>query len=296
METRPTSLPALDGRPLAATRFGPACPPRGTVVVLNALAVPARFYRRFAHHLADAGYRVLTFDPRGIGGSVQGSLRGERGTLTDQVQLDYRAALLWLRDQPRPHFGVGHSLGGQLPGLLEEVSELDGLYTIAAQLAYWRRWPAPQRYKMLAAFKLLMPGIARGFGYLPSWTGLGKDVPRDVLLEWCRWLTSPGYFLDHVEGAGARMARTRTPIAVVGFTYDDYAPPNAVEAFARCLPAQRTELRLLDPGAFGLRQVGHFGAFRPLRTEGDAFVPHPVWADVLDHFDAWAEPGPPASG
>jgi predicted alpha/beta hydrolase len=259
------------------------------VVVLPALAVPAAFYGRFAAYLADAGFEVLTFDPRGIGASIEGPLRNEVGGLTDWVQLDHRAAVQWLEAQPGPRFAVGHSLGGQLLGLLDEVSDLDGFYTVAAQLAYWRHYPVPTRYGMLAAFRVGMPVLARGFGYLPGWSGFGENVPKNVVLEWCRWLTSPGYLLDHVPDAASRLARTRTPVAMVGFTDDTYAPPRGVEAMAACLPASRTELRILAPADLGLDQVGHFAAFRPIRSDGGT-RPHPLWIDVREHLDRWATP------
>lgn len=287
MHASSSPLIAQDGRALGATRFPAVGPRRGAVALLPALAVPARFYRHFAAWLAAEGYDVLTFDPRGIGASIEGRVRDEAATLTDWVQLDYRAALQWLLEQPGPRLAVGHSLGGQTVGLLDEVGQLDGLYTVAAQLAYWRRYPAPTRYGMLAAFRVLMPGMTRSFGYLPSWSGFGEDVPRGVVLEWCRWLSSPGYLLDHVDDAASRLARTAAPVVMLGFTDDTYAPPEGVEAMAACLPASRTTVRIVAPDAWGLKAIGHFDGFRPLRSQADA--PHPLWLDIRDHLHRWAD-------
>lgn len=294
MDAVPHPLVALDGRALGARRFPAVGPRRGTVAILPALAVPARFYGRFAAHLAASGFEVLTFDPRGMGDSIEGHVRDESASLTDWVELDYRAALRWLLEQPGPHLAVGHSLGGQLLGILDEMSHLDGLYAVGAQLAYWRRYPSPTRYGMLAAFRVLMPTLARTVGYLPGWSGFGENVPRNVILEWCSWLTSPGYLLDHVEDAASRLARTQTPVVMLGFTDDTYAPPEGVEAMAACLPSSRTELRIVAPADLGLTEVGHFAAFRPVRDHHGP-RPHPLWADVLDHLRDWSAPAAPSA-
>jgi len=287
MPATPTPLIASDGRALGATTFTAEATRRGAVAVLPGLAIPARFYRHLAGYLAADGFDVLTFDPRGIGTSVVGRVRDEEADLSDWVHLDYRAALGWLSEQPGPHLVVGHSLGGQTVGLLDEVGHLDGLYAVAAQLAYWRRYPSPTRYGMLGAFRL-MPALARTFGYLPGWSGFGEDVPKGVIVEWCRWLNSPGYLLDHVEGAAARFARCRTPSVMLGFTDDTYAPPAGVEAIAACLPSSRTTLRIVDPAEWGQPAIGHFGGFRPV-GRGDDAAPNPLWTDVREHLRGWAQ-------
>ena len=63
----PAALVADDGRELPATRFEPAGEARGAVVIVPAMATPARFYAAFASWLAESGFHVLTFDYRGTG-------------------------------------------------------------------------------------------------------------------------------------------------------------------------------------------------------------------------------------
>src|SRR5262249_52982075 len=64
-----TAIAARDGYALAATVFTPEGPPRGTVLVNSATAVPRRFYAGFAAYLAERGFACLTYDYRGVGGS-----------------------------------------------------------------------------------------------------------------------------------------------------------------------------------------------------------------------------------
>ena len=105
------TLVADDGRELAATLYEPETW-RASVVILGAWAVRRRYYRRFATWLAKRGFRVLTFDCRGIGDSLKGSVKDEVATTTDWARLDHGAALDWLAAQPGAHH-VGGS--GVLP-------------------------------------------------------------------------------------------------------------------------------------------------------------------------------------
>ena len=68
---RDTTIAARDGYPLAATVFTPEGPPRGTVLINSATAVPRKIYRGFAAYLAGRGFAALTYEYRGVGGSRQ---------------------------------------------------------------------------------------------------------------------------------------------------------------------------------------------------------------------------------
>jgi predicted alpha/beta hydrolase len=274
-------LPARDGRPLAATRYDPDGPARATVLVLGAWAVPRRYYRRFATWLSERGFRVLTFDPRAIGESIDGPVKQETVTTSGWARLDYAAALDWLAAQPGPRLGVAHSFGGQVPGIIDEAACLDGLYSVGSQLGWWGYFDGLARARMMGVTRLLLPTLAGGLGYLPAWA-MGVSVPGPAVLEWTRWMRTSRYLLDHVEGAEQRYKRFPAPHEMVGFTDDDYAPPAGVAALAACYTAERTRLRVLSPADMGLDAIGHFGFFKP--HDGDA-----LWQDCVTRLAAWAE-------
>ncbi len=277
----PFALTASDGRTLSATLFEPAGPVVANVVLLGAWAVPQRFYRRFATWLCERGFRILTFDVRGIGESLQGSVRDELATTTDWACLDHGAALTWLAEQPGPHLAVGHSFGGQVPGITDQATCIDGLYTVGSQLGYWGHFEGLNRHKMRVIFTVLMPAMIRVFGYLPRWAGLGEDVPPNALLEWAKWLRSPGYLLDHVAGAHERFASWPGKIQMVGFTDDDFAPPDAVAMLASCYSPDRLTVQTRMPAEVGQSKVGHVGFFRSLgRAE--------LWPECAAQLQSWA--------
>lgn len=121
-----------DDFPLAATLY-PAGPE--IIIVNSATAVPRQLYRRFAQHSQAAGFTVLTWDYRGVGNSRPSSLRGLKASMVDWVLRDMHSVIEWVRDTL--HCDqlslLGHSAGGQLPGLLANSSWIDKMLTISAQ-------------------------------------------------------------------------------------------------------------------------------------------------------------------
>ena len=77
-----------DGATLALRVYTPAGPPHASVVIGGAMGVRQAFYEAFATWLAGQGYRVTSFDYRGHGDSLQGSLRQVRADLCDWAR-DY---------------------------------------------------------------------------------------------------------------------------------------------------------------------------------------------------------------
>ena len=127
------ALAARDGHALTGYRFDPAGQPRGCAVIAPAMAVPQSFYAPFAAHLATQGYAVWTFDYRGTGESLTGSMRGAKANLTDWYARDYDAVVNVAADAHpgTPVFAVGHSFGGQSAPLLPSRARLAGLVNIA---------------------------------------------------------------------------------------------------------------------------------------------------------------------
>src|SRR5688500_5285118 len=80
-----------DDYPIAARRYEPEHA-RATVLVHGATATPQRYYAAFGNALASAGYRVITYDYRGIGASRPKSLRRFAASMTEWAEKDARAA------------------------------------------------------------------------------------------------------------------------------------------------------------------------------------------------------------
>lgn len=274
------TLTADDGYALAARLYAPRGDARASVVIHGATATPRRYYDRFARWLAGEGYRVLSYDYRGVGGSRPRALRGFAATMRDWAERDAAAAVRYLRaEHPEaPVLMIGHSFGGQALGLSDALGEVDAAVMVGAQFGYEGHWDLLGRARLAVVWRAVLPASVALFGYLPGWTGIGEDLPGGVAREWARWCTSPGYLTDAVPEARGRFAALRAPMLFYSFTDDDFAPGRAVRHYLSALSRARVTHRRLRPEDLGGRPIGHFGFFRPAFADS-------LWPEVARFFD-----------
>lgn len=255
---------AADGFSLAGTLFAPPVAARASVLINPAMAVRREYYAPFATFLVAEGFRVLTYDYRGIGGSRPAKLRGFPATAHGWGEDDATAALdrLAKEDPAAPLLLVGHSIGGQLVGLMKNHDRLRAIFMVAAQSGDWRNWPMPGRLAMLAVWYAILPIGVTLFGYAPAKL-LGQDVPAGVVLEWAKWGRRRDYLLG---GDGAawreRYRAVRVPIECVSLADDAYAPRPTVDALLAFYENAPREHRHIAPADIGTKKIGHFGFFR----------------------------------
>jgi predicted alpha/beta hydrolase len=291
---RELTVPAADGVPLSAVLYEPGDgaggdPPRAAVLIAPAMAVRKRYYEPFAAYLAGAGFAVLAFDYRGMGGSLPGRLRGFRADLHEWGEQDLDGALAWLagRWPGAPLLVVAHSVGGQVLGLAAGIERVAALLAVGAQSGYWRFWPGAWRWALAVFWYCWLPALVALFGYLPMRLATGgENVPAGVAREWARWGRHPDYVLSYARAAGgAGYARFDRPLAAWGFTDDLLAPPRAVERLVAFYPNAQSELRILAPADLGVREIGHFGPFRERFRES-------LWAEWRRWLEAAAAAAP----
>lgn len=274
---------AADGYLIGATLFSSAqadVSPRATILIHGATAVPQSYYAAFARFAAQQGFRVVTYDYRGVGRSRPATLVGFQASMRDWAEYDARAVIAWAKElgEGRPLFSVGHSFGGQMLGLIGEAHEVDASVLVGAQLGYYGHWDLLGRAKLGVVWHWLIPGATRVFGFLPGQLGLGVDLPRGVAEEWARWCRSPEYFLGEIEGAARRLAAFSKPVRMYSFSDDDLAPRGAVRALREGLSGTRPVHVELSPAEVGAKQVGHFGFFRQRFQVS-------LWQDTVDYFN-----------
>lgn len=264
----PLTLRTADGTALAAMRFDPPATARGAVLIAGALAVPQRFYAPFAAWLAQQGWRVMTFDPRGIGASRTGPLRRVRADMLVWARQDFGAAVAALcGDADAPQVAVvGHSLGAHHAGMTDAPTQarIGGLLSVAAGAGYWRDWAAPSRrgapWMLHAAGPLLTPL----FGYFPGRRlGMVGDLPAGVMRQWSRWCRHPDFAWGvEPDAVLPALHHARFPVHALGFTDDEAM----TEVCTRRLFAQFTNapvrVEMLAPAQAGVPRIGHLGAFR----------------------------------
>lgn len=264
---RVQTITASDGTVLSARVYEPDSPDHGNVVVGGAMGVRQDYYAPFAKWLARQGWRVTTFDYRGSGdsGPSGSALRGFKADLFDWTR-DYEAAIdhAYAALPDRPLYLLGHSLGAQLPGLLDNQHKVSGLLSVAAGSGYWRE-NAPQLKRIVPYFWfVLVPIATRLFGYFPG-RKLRKvgDLPAGVIMQWRKWCLNPRYSVG-AEGDAVRQryANARFPVHAVSITDDELMTLRGTHSLVGLYENAPSQVKRLAPAELGVRRLGHFGPFR----------------------------------
>jgi predicted alpha/beta hydrolase len=269
------SLTTPDGARIHVRMWEPVQADRGTVVVGGAMGARQDFYAPFAQWLAARGWRVATFDYRGHGFSrPEGAMREVRADLMDWVRdLDAVIAFAHARTPDRPLFLLGHSLGAQLPGLLQQRGDVAGMLSVAAGSGYWRQIARRRRLATLFLWWVLVPLATPLFGYFPGrlLRAVG-DIPAGVMRQWRRWCLSREYSVG-AEGDGARAsyAAVRYPIVALSVTDDELMTHEGTRSLLDLYTSAPRVLRRISPGQVSQRRIGHFGPFR--RSQESALWP-----------------------
>jgi predicted alpha/beta hydrolase len=263
---RDPARPADAGRAVVLHTFEPVAAPRAVVVVPSAMGVTQNFYARFAEWLATRGYLAVTFDYRGIGQSAPASLRGFEIDIRDWATQDCVAVIDFAKARAPnvPLYWVGHSLGGQLLGLIPNRERIDRVITIATGNGYWRENSWQTRRFVLWLWYVAAPLALRIAGYFPG-KRLRKvgDLPRGVMAQWRRWCLNPEYVVG-VEGESVRRsyASVRTPMLSLSFADDEMMSEQSIRSLHRLYAGAPIEYRRIAPRDIGALRIGHFGFFR----------------------------------
>lgn len=281
-------LAARDGTKLAATFFEPAAPNGGAILLNSGTGIPRQFYAAFANHLASRGFAVLTYDYRGIGGSEKPpeATMETWGGVDQASMIDHLASLA----PGVARAVIGHSFGGQVLGLADNIGEVRAVVLICTQSGHWRHWPpGRRRLRMLALWWFLIPGLTALTGRFPgSWIGTA-NLPSGIARSWARWGRSPHYVCD-AEGGPLRPHNddVACPLRWLSFTDDPIAPHSAVEALLPYYPRAAIERRHLSPAETGVPAIGHFGFFRKS-------MPRTPWDEIADWLgDQMRQTAPPS--
>jgi predicted alpha/beta hydrolase len=265
------SFTAADGFVLNGTLYGDAAGAEAAVLIAPAMGVPQGYYAEFARWLATQGHLVLSFDYRGMGASRPPeharSLRGFEADIRTWAEHDAAAALGWLRERlpaHKPLHWIGHSLGGQILGLLPNRGLVHRAVTVASGSGYWRENSPELKRFVWWLWYVLVPVTLPLAGYFPG-RRLKKvgDLPRGVMAQWRRWCLSPHYMMG--EGGAALRAHYGafdTPMLSLSFTDDEFMSGRNIESLHGFYASAPKTMQRIAPAELGVRRIGHFGFFR----------------------------------
>lgn len=243
---------------------------RLAVLISSGTGFPRRFYQALAEFLAERGAVVLTYDYRGIAESRSGDLARSDIDLPDWGRFDMVAAVETLaKEAPGLRIThLAHSVGGHFLGLMSNHHLIDRHAFIAVgsgfhgvhhlrnrplELFFW--WG-------LGSYSLLRWGHIKS---VLGWTG--EPLPPKVFRTWRRWSQRRGYFKPDLGKflMPQHYSEVTSPIRAWVFEDDPIATKTATEDLMSCYPNAQKSLQLRSPKDFGVRRIGHEGAFRPGR-------------------------------
>lgn len=259
-------IPTHDGYQLAASEFQPT-ENNGVGVVLNgATGVRRQFYEHFARYLCEQGFTVLTYEFRGIGDSRTKQSHSPEPSMLHWGQRDMDAVLkLFIERNPNLKIkGIGHSIGGQLLGVLPDNNRYEGFLSIASQHIYWKNWKLKDRPLTVAFFFVILPFFYKLFGGLPSWVLGSEYLPKQVARDWSRFGRKKAWVADE-QGNPLRQGYKgfKGKLQFIGMTDDKrFAPPSCINCLYQEFEQADKEIIFLDPKSLGMKAIDHFGFFQ----------------------------------
>lgn len=268
-----------DGCALATEWLQPEQETLGVLVIASATGVRRQFYRPFAEAQRQQGWRVLLWDPRGVGDSRLSAEAFSRVRMQDWGQHDLHAILQHARSEAQdlPLYLLGHSAGGNLAGLAPSLPLCDGLLLVASGTCYWRDYPLWQWPRVLFSWWVWLPLILVLFKDVPAWAGVGQRLPRGVARQWRQWCLLPEYLFDDPGLNVKAYAQLQVPLLALSMPDDhDFAPLVTTRKLMARYRGCMSELRRLRALPGGGR-LGHFDFFRT-RHAG-------LWNEVSDWLE-----------
>lgn len=271
-EKKPTalSLKARDGQLISAKLY-PVEAPRGAVLIFGAMGVSQNYYRSVAQFLNHHGHTAITFDPRGMGESLQGPLSKVKADILTWSRLDAEVVLseLHARVPNVPVTWLGHSLGGQVMPVTPGHERVSKFITVASGSGWWKDNSPELKRRVWLLWFGFAPVLTTVFGYFPGQKlNMVGNLPKGVIEQWRRWCLHPEYLMG-VEGPDlrAQFENFRTPITSISFTDDEMMSERSISSLHSFYTGAPKKMLRFSPAELNRKRIGHFGFFRSEQKE-----------------------------
>ena len=278
--TQEYTIQAKNGAPLNATRYAAgAGDARGVVLIVPAMATPARHYATLANWFASEGFVVHAFDYQGYGASARTPLRDVDADILTwakdaAIMLDHVATV----EPGLELHWVGHSLGGQLLPFTDH-RKLTQATILCSGTGYWRL--SEGRNKTLAPllWYAIAPIATRLCGYYPGRKlKLLGDLPAPVMRQWTRWCKQREYMLGVHPEFAEKFADVSIPVTSVSFTDDETMSEAATKHLESWYTGTEIAPKRYRPEEVGVSAVTHMGVIRDRNSA--------TWPRIFSHITA----------
>ncbi|MFT6283929.1 MAG: putative alpha/beta hydrolase [Arenicella sp.] len=239
---------------------------KGQIVIASAMGVTQAYYQPIANWLTEQGFCVLTFDCRGIGESENQYLKANQCDVLDWATQDYSAALQFVLDTDltSPIYWLGHSLGGQVFPLVDNIEQVKKVITVSSGTGYWKHNAPALRKKAPLFWYLIMPLSTSLFGYFPGKRmGIIGDLPKRVMYQWRRWCLHPEYCVGvESETVKTKFQHIDVPLVSITFSDDEMLSLTNMRDLQALFGHENKSLKQVHPKEVGEKRIGHLGFFR----------------------------------
>jgi predicted alpha/beta hydrolase len=238
--------------------FFPATAPRAQLLVLPALGIQARLYRRLGALLAEAGINTAAMEQRGHGRSALRPSRQCDYGFREWLQQDIPAALAWLQEKApgTPVFLAGHSLGGHLSLVARALypRQVSGVILFTTATPYYGCFHGLMRWQVRFLIASI-PIVTSLLGYYPGdRMGLGGREARRLMDDWLVMARSNRYGAEGMQQDLEQLVQSDAcPVLSIYCDQDNLAPLQAIEGVTRRLRGHDVDWFEITSEALGAR-------------------------------------------
>jgi predicted alpha/beta hydrolase len=259
-------ITAADGYRLSALYATPPGESAGSIIISSGTGIRKEFYINFTRNLVQNGYKVLLYDYRGVGGSAPADIKTSKAFMHEWGTMDMNAALNYLVTEKglTGIIWIGHSIGAQLVGFLDNKHHLKKVIALSAAVGHWSYFPFPKNIGVWLMWHIVSPVLIKIYGYgTMKKVGWGEDLPKNVILEWRKWCMSKNYFMAYLkkELNADRFYNFTTPITAVYISDDYIANDKTVPLMMQFFPNAPVEILKIAVKEYTRFKVGHTGIF-----------------------------------
>lgn len=235
-----------------------AIEPRARLLVLPALGIQAKLYRKLGVALAGAGISVVALEQRGHGSSALRPSRSCDYGFREWLTADIPAALQWLQQlEPRtPVFLAGHSLGGHLALMARALypERAAGVVLLTTATPYYGCFSDGKRLQVRFLIAIIPP-LAATLGYFPGHRlGFGGREARRLMADWLVMARQNRYVARGMQQDLERCVRADDgPVLSIYCDDDELAPLAAIEGVTRRLDNHSVDMFEITSEALGTR-------------------------------------------
>jgi predicted alpha/beta hydrolase len=182
------------------------------------------------------------------------------------AEQDTGAIVAFLRERvgDKPLLWVGHSLGGQIFGLVPGHEQFAAMVTVAAGSGYWRDFAAGLKRVAPLLWFVIIPLSIPLIGYFPGRTlRMIGDVPAGVMQQWRSWCLDPEYMFGILPATvREHYATLELPLLSLSFTDDEYLSERNIRSLHGFYAGAARDMQRVSPAEIDVPAIGHFGFFR----------------------------------